>query len=117
MYTYKAKVTRIVDGDTLDAEVDLGFHMKANLRFRLARIDTPERGQPGFTEATDRVKEICPPGTEVVISTEKAGGFGRWLAEVLVVMPVADGAGSWADQEKNLSDVLLSEGFAELYKK
>lgn len=75
-----------------------------NLRFRLARIDTPERGQPGFREATDRVTELIPIGSEVIIKSDKAGGFGRWLAEV-----------TFSDQ--NLSDILLNEGLAKLYQK
>lgn len=108
MYTYKATVVKIVDGDTLDADVDLGFHMRTRQRFRLARVDTPERGQPGFTEATDKVKELCPVGSEITIKSEKAGGFGRWLAEVTMQV---------GDLEINLGDQLLLEGYAKLYKK
>jgi endonuclease YncB( thermonuclease family) len=109
MYEYNAKVTRVVDGDTIDAEVDLGFHLKATLRFRLARVDTPERGQPGFTEATDRVKELTPVGSMVHIKTGKAGGFGRWIAEVEYTSE--DGT------SMNLGDQLLNEGLAVLYRK
>ena len=105
MYTYKATVVRIVDGDTLDADVDLGFYMKTRQRFRLARIDTPERGEEGFTEATDRVKELCPVGSEIFISTSKTGGFGRWLGEIVY------------GDDKNLSDQLLMEGLAKIYKR
>jgi micrococcal nuclease len=105
MYTYKAIVVRIVDGDTMDVDLDLGFYMRTRQRLRLARIDTPERGQEGFTEATDRVKELCPVGSEVIVSTSKTGGFGRWLAEVEF------------SGDQNLSNVLLEEGLAEVYKK
>ena len=108
MYSYKATVVRIVDGDTLDADVDLGFHMTTRQRFRVARIDTPERGEPGFTEATDRVKELCPVGSEIIIATEKTGGFGRWLAEIDF---------NSAEGQVNLSDLLLLEGHAVLYKR
>lgn len=106
MYTYNATVVRIVDGDTLDADVDLGFYMKTRQRFRLARIDTPERGEEGFTEATDRVKELCPVGSEIIITSTKTGGFGRWLAEV-----------TYSEDQRNLSDQLLMEGLAKLYVK
>ena len=115
MYIYKATVVRIIDGDTMDVDIDLGFYMKTRQRLRLARIDTPERGQDGFTEATNRVKELCPVGSEVLVETSKTGGFGRWLAEVIVTMPVATGDGNWVSTEKNLNDVLLLEGFAEPY--
>ena len=41
-YIYKIKVTRVVDGDTIDAEIDLGFDLKLNKRIRLYGINTPE---------------------------------------------------------------------------
>ena len=42
LYWYKAKITRVVDGDTFDAMIDLGFKMIAIKRIRLACVDTPE---------------------------------------------------------------------------
>ena len=42
MYSYSARVFNIVDGDTIDCELDLGFHLMTKLRFRLLGIDTPE---------------------------------------------------------------------------
>ena len=41
-YIYKIKVTRVVDGDTIDAEIDLGFDLKLSKRIRLYGINTPE---------------------------------------------------------------------------
>ena len=42
MYEYKAKLIRVVDGDTIDAEIDLGFKIFIKERIRFAGIDTPE---------------------------------------------------------------------------
>ena len=42
MYTYKAKLDRVVDGDTVDAYIDLGFDISVHKRIRLAGIDSPE---------------------------------------------------------------------------
>ena len=42
MYTYKANLDRVVDGDTIDAHIDLGFDITIHKRIRLAGIDTPE---------------------------------------------------------------------------
>ena len=43
MYQYKAKITRIIDGDTVDCDIDLGFKViLAKQRIRLFGIDTPE---------------------------------------------------------------------------
>jgi micrococcal nuclease len=41
-YVYNAKIINVVDGDTVDAIVDLGFHVQATIRFRLAGVDTAE---------------------------------------------------------------------------
>jgi micrococcal nuclease len=41
-YVYNATITNIVDGDTVDAVVDLGFNVSTKIRFRLNGIDTPE---------------------------------------------------------------------------
>ena len=45
MYRYNAKVTRVVDGDTVDAEIDLGFDITIKKRIRLAEINAPESRQ------------------------------------------------------------------------
>jgi len=106
MWEFNAKVVRIVDGDTMDVDVDLGFYLTARKRLRLARIDTPERGEVNFTEATDRVKELTPVGSTIRIKTGKSGGFGRWLAEI-----------NYGEASRNLNDQLLQEGLAKLYKR
>ena len=46
MYEYKATVDRVVDGDTVDFIVDLGFSVQMKIRGRFAGVDTPERGTP-----------------------------------------------------------------------
>lgn len=82
-YTYQATVRRWVDGDTVDLDVDLGFNMHARVRFRLHGVDTPERGQPGYAEATDLCREVAPEGTTVRVDSYKDGDkYGRWLGLV-----------------------------------
>jgi micrococcal nuclease len=46
MYEYKCRILKVIDGDTVDAEVDLGFRVKMQMRFRLAGIDAPEMDTP-----------------------------------------------------------------------
>ena len=58
MYEYKAIVDRVVDGDTVDFIVDLGFSVKIKIRTRLAGVDTPERGQKDFLLATRKCREL-----------------------------------------------------------
>lgn len=120
MWTYRAKLMRVVDGDTVDLEVDMGFRMFAQHRFRILGIDTPElrRGTEEQKEAgraaKKRVEELMKIDDaearlgnpwDLTVRTEKADSFGRYLAEITL--------GSGAD----LGDTLLAEGHAIPYKK
>lgn len=79
----KALILNIVDGDTLDGFVDLGYNVWTKQRFRLLDVNTPERGVLGFKEATEFVKGRIL-GKEVMIQSEKDDSFGRWLATVFI---------------------------------
>jgi micrococcal nuclease len=84
-YTYAATVVRWVDGDTVDLDVDLGFHMRAKDRFRLYGINTPERGQEGYHQATAYMEERAPVGSTIIVRTyPETEKYGRWLAEIVV---------------------------------
>lgn len=107
-YYYKATVIRWVDGDTVWLEVDLGFRMKTINDFRLYCVDTPERGQPGWAEATAFVQKAAPPGTVVQIETYKdPDKYGRWLAEVI---PLGD-----YGSIPSLSNQLINAGLGKPY--
>ena len=89
MYEYKATVDRVVDGDTVDFIVDLGFSVKIKIRTRLAGVDTPERGQKDFLLATQKCRELLnkaaasfPYEDKIVIKTEKTGKYGRWIVQI-----------------------------------
>jgi len=89
MYEYNAYVTRVVDGDTFDAIVDLGFHVSVNLRFRLADVDTPEIFHPscpaerihGYEAKAFVENRIL--NKNIVVQTKKTGKYGRWIAHVI----------------------------------
>ena len=51
MHIYRAKVKRVDDGDTVDFDVDLGFHISNSIRTTLLGVDTPERGHQDFAKA------------------------------------------------------------------
>jgi micrococcal nuclease len=93
-YIRRAKVTRVVDGDTVDLEVDLGYHISTSIRGRLLGIDTPERGQPDFALATDTLASLLEENTDedgyVSIKSTKTGKFGRWLVEITGVNQVLE---------------------------
>jgi micrococcal nuclease len=81
LYYYKADINNVVDGDTVDALIDLGMSTFSQQRLRLLGIDTPERGEDGFDEARTFMVETVL-GREVVIKTVKKDSFGRWIAEI-----------------------------------
>jgi micrococcal nuclease len=102
MYQYNAVIDNVVDGDTIDALIDLGFKICTKHRLRLARVDTPEKGQPGYAMAKDFVREVCG-GKTVKVTTEKVSKFGYYLAEVTL------------EDGRNLSDMLIGTKLAVPY--
>ncbi len=82
-YVYKvARIRKVVDGDTVDAVLDLGLYLTATIRFRLLGIDTPERGQPGAVEATAFAAAWLADSHGLTVRTSKADSFGRWLGDL-----------------------------------
>jgi micrococcal nuclease len=80
-YTYKATIINVVDGDTIDAVVDLGFKIHTTQRLRLAHVNTPERNEPRFKEAAAFTAAQCLNKT-VTLTTSKVSKFGYYLADV-----------------------------------
>ncbi len=109
MYQYKAKIINVVDGDTVDAEVDLGFTVWVKVRFRLYGIDTPEVNSKNplerqkAQEAKQFVEERLLNQTRI-IQTYKTDKYGRWLAEIFI------------DGDLSINEALLNEGLASDYK-
>ena len=93
MYEYSCKVDRVVDGDTVDVVLDLGFDILFKSRVRLYGIDTPESRTRDLDEkargkmAGAYLKEAVDNGTKVVIETklkDSRGKYGRVLGNVVV---------------------------------
>lgn len=92
MYEYKAFIKNVVDGDTFDMDIDLGFNIHIHERVRLLDIDTPEKfgkeKELGLIVKQYAINNFL--GKEVVIKSEKAevaavtDSFGRWLVRVTV---------------------------------
>ena len=93
MYEYACKVERIVDGDTCDVVLDLGFNILHKCRVRLYGIDTPESRTRNLDEkargkmASAFLKNAVNEGKKIVIQTklkDSKGKFGRVLGDVVV---------------------------------
>jgi micrococcal nuclease len=107
LYTYRAKVTAVYDGDTLTADIDLGFSVVLrDQTVRLARINAPELRGAGAemgVKSRDALRSQVL-GKTVVLRTIKDSRekYGRWLGEV------------WLN-DKCVNDWLLAEGLAVKY--
>lgn len=107
LYTYRAKVTAVYDGDTLTADIDLGFSVVLrDQTVRLARINAPEMRGAGAemgVKSRDALRSQVL-GKSVILRTIKDSRekYGRWLGEVWV-------------NDKCVNDWLLSEGLADKY--
>ena len=86
MHIYRAKIARIVDGDTVDFDVDLGFNVHIRIRTRLLSVDTPERGHEDWAKATSALTTLLNEQKDeegyVSIETQKTGKYGRWLVNI-----------------------------------
>ena len=111
MYTYRAEITKVYDGDTITCDIDLGFGIvMRNQKIRLYGINTPEiRGSQRpeglrSKEALESLLLAAERPYEVTLQTkrDKKGKFGRWLAVVIV-----DGV--------NINQALVESGHAEIY--
>jgi len=111
MYEYHVKkVTNVVDGDTIDVEIDLGFDISFSSRVRLAGIDTPESRTTNKAEkvlgleAKEYVKSKIKDAKEVVIKTEKMDSsekYGRILGWVFL-----DGS------KVSINEQMIADGYA-----
>ena len=78
---FPAKVERWVDGDTAVVTLYLGLDVSLeNQYLRLEGVDTPERGQEGYSEATRLAERTCPGDAIVTISGK--GKYGRWISVI-----------------------------------
>jgi micrococcal nuclease len=113
MYTYKAKLTRVIDGDTVDAEIDLGFGVFVRQRIRLYGIATPDAHssdseiKQSAADAKQRLTEILTREFKVVTVLNKRGKLGRTLG----VIYVQDDNGT----EVCVNDLMVAEGHATEY--
>lgn len=112
-YWYKASVVKIIDGDTLDVDIDLGFDIWHAIRIRLNGIDTAEIRSSNIEEKESGLKAkefvknwLDSHGYKILIQTkrDKTEKYGRILAEVYC-----------ASGFDNLNADLITEGLAKPY--
>tara|TARA_B000000557_G_C20760555_1_gene437161 strand:- start:167 stop:499 length:333 start_codon:yes stop_codon:yes gene_type:complete len=110
MYKYKAKLIRVIDGDTVDALIDLGFDTWVKKRIRLYGINTPETRTRDLEEkkagiaAKDRLSELMEHcDYKFILVSHGVGKYGRCLGTLFI-------------DDTNINVLLLEEGLAERYQ-
>jgi micrococcal nuclease len=107
---YVKKVTKVVDGDTIDVDIDLGFDISFTSRVRLAGIDTPESRTTDKAEkalgleSKEYLSKYLKDAKSVVIKTEKMNStekFGRILGWIYV-----------NGDTVSLNDMMINDGYA-----
>lgn len=87
MYQYRAKLDRVIDGDTMDFILDLGFHIEKKVRIRVAGIDTPEIRGPEREHGLifkALAQTILEEAGEILVTTGKDVSFNRWIGDISV---------------------------------
>lgn len=114
MYEYKCKLEKVIDGNTIEAEIDLGFNVLVKQRIRLFGIETSpiQTNDPALKEkgnvARTRLIELLPKQFICKTVLNKRGKFGRTLGYVYVEQE--DGS------RRCINDVLVEEGTAKRYE-
>ena len=111
------KINRVVDGDTVDVTIDLGFDLYKKERVRVAGVDTPEKRTRDLEEkalgldATNWMKEKLDAAVkgedDLVIRTELVGGMGKY-GRLLGWLYIGD-------EELSLNEKMIEEGYAWAY--
>jgi micrococcal nuclease len=113
-YIYRIKsVTKVVDGDTIDADIDLGFDISLTKRIRLAGIDTPESRTTNLKEkalgleSKEWMKKTLAGAKDILIKTELPDStekYGRIIGHLFI-----------NGQETSLNNQMIDEGYALAY--
>tara|TARA_R110002126_G_scaffold147165_9_gene293247 strand:- start:1989 stop:2417 length:429 start_codon:yes stop_codon:yes gene_type:complete len=121
MYEYKVKVLRVVDGDTIDVDVDLGFGIKyAKQRVRLHGIDTPESRTRDLEEkvygklAKAHLKELLTK-TPIIMLCHDKGKFGRILGELFYIAKENEDTRYEVDTKVSINQQMITDHHAVAY--
>ena len=119
MYTYKAEVIRVVDGDTIDASVDLGFDTWKKVRIRMMGMDAwesrtrnKEVKKKGLAAKARLIEILELNKNEFILVSHGVGKYGRCLGEIFVENTFNDNPNL---PEISVNRILINEGHAKEY--
>jgi micrococcal nuclease len=119
IYIYKASLIRVVDGDTVDLIIDLGFDTFRGERFRLYGIDAPEMRTEAGKEAKAWLEDALMPLEAIYVQTlqhktkAKRDKYGRFLAVLYGELPTLIPIMREPIQPSSINDKMVIEGHAK----
>jgi micrococcal nuclease len=115
VYQYKCKINKVLDGDTVDIDLDLGFNIVlANQRVRMAGVDTPEsrtsnkEEKPRGLLSKKKLGEKLPVGSWQIIETQRSDNNDDKFGRILGVFILEDGT--------KVNDWLIKNNYAVAYR-
>ena len=102
MYEYYTKIEKVVDGDTVDVFIDLGFSVWHKERIRLVGVDTAEKNT-AFGKATKKLLVDTLEGKKVKLQVSKPDKYGRYLGIIFL------------DSSESINDQMIKYGIAKPY--
>ena len=110
LYQYQARVLRVIDGDTVQLDVDFGFDVRQRMTVRLYGINAPEMNTPEGKAAKMHLAMLIVEGMVLELQTlkDKREKYGRYLAVLMLKMPGPDG-------RVNVNQMMVEDGHAVPY--
>lgn len=102
MWTYQANVLKVIDGDTIDVAIDLGFSIHFKTRMRMLGVDTAEK-ITSFGKVTKSILVTALEGKMVKVEVSKPDKYGRYLCRV------------WLNSDESVNDQMIRKGLAKSY--
>jgi endonuclease YncB( thermonuclease family) len=116
LYVYKAKLDRVVDGDTIRVVLDLGFKIFHKEILRLRGIDAAEMKSDVGANSKKTLEKILKDVPFLIIKTTRVDIYGRYVADVFLAGEGDSDLQKVADSGVFLNQLLLDKGSAEIWK-
>jgi len=120
-YIYRIRsIAKVVDGDTIDADIDLGFDISLNKRIRLAGIDTPEsRTKDEYEkklglESKEWLKKHLEGAKDIIVKTELPDSTEKY-GRIIGHLYIGDAEVSAVNRKKSVNNQMIDEGYAWEY--
>ena len=90
VWQVEGEATRVIDGDTFEARVDLGWRIQYQITVRLADIDAPELPSVLGQSAKLFLEQLLPAGTRIIVTSHELDKYGRTVGKVMLRLTGAD---------------------------